>query len=78
MYLDHFGLESARDLPGLAELLRSYFLQAPGETTLPVEIYAAIRKGFTPEINAASTLVIGVSMALLLLVARLVRFGDLR
>ncbi len=56
----------------------SYFLQAPGQTTLPVEIYAAIRKGFTPEINAVSTLVIGVSMALLLLVARLVRFGDLR
>ena len=26
----------------------------PAPTTLPVEIYAAIRKGFTPEINAIS------------------------
>ena len=31
----------------------SYFLSAPGVSTLPVEIYTAIRKGFTPEINAA-------------------------
>jgi len=30
----------------------SYFLAAPGVTTLPVEIYTAIRKGYTPEINA--------------------------
>ena len=35
----------------------SYFLAAPGVSTLPVEIYTAIRKGFTPEINAASTIV---------------------
>jgi spermidine/putrescine transport system permease protein len=56
----------------------SYFLASPGETTLPVEIYSAIRKGFTPEINAVSTIVIGVSMALMLLVARLARFGEAR
>ncbi|MEM9048326.1 MAG: ABC transporter permease [Pseudomonadota bacterium] len=56
----------------------SYFLAEPGEATLPVEIYSAIRKGFTPEINAISTIVIGVSMGLMLLVARLARFGDLR
>ncbi|MEL6232814.1 MAG: ABC transporter permease [Pseudomonadota bacterium] len=56
----------------------SYFLAEPGEVTLPVEIYSAIRKGFTPEINAISTIVIGVSMALMLIVARLARFGDLR
>ena len=40
----------------------SYFLSTPGEATLPVEIYAAIRKGFTPEINAVSTIIIAVSM----------------
>ncbi|RMH45936.1 MAG: ABC transporter permease [Alphaproteobacteria bacterium] len=56
----------------------SYFLAAPGDTTLPVEIYAAIRKGFTPEVNAVSTIVIGLSMALMLLVARLARFGEVR
>jgi spermidine/putrescine transport system permease protein len=56
----------------------SYFLAAPGTSTLPVEIYSAIRKGFTPEINAISTLIILLSMALLLLVARLYRFGGSR
>ena len=56
----------------------SYFLAAPGETTLPVEIYAAIRKGFTPEINAVSTLVVAASMALVLLAALLVRPGRAR
>lgn len=56
----------------------SYFLAAPGTSTLPVEIYSAIRKGFTPEINAISTLIIGLSMALLLAVARLYRFGGTR
>lgn len=53
----------------------SYFLSTPGEATLPVEIYAAIRKGFTPEINAISTIIITVSMGLMLLAARFFRFG---
>ena len=44
----------------------SYFLSTPGEATLPVEIYAAIRKGFTPEINAVSTIIIAVSMGVML------------
>jgi spermidine/putrescine transport system permease protein len=56
----------------------SYFLSAPGATTLPVEIYSAIRKGFTPEINAISTIVIAVSMGMMLLFARLYRFGGER
>lgn len=53
----------------------SYFLSKPGEATLPVEIYAAIRKGFTPEINAVSTIIIAVSMGLMLVAARFFRFG---
>ena len=56
----------------------SYFLAVPGVSTLPVEIYTAIRKGFTPEINAISTIIIVVSMAVLLLVARHYRFGGAR
>lgn len=51
----------------------SYFLAVPGVSTLPVEIYSAIRKGFTPEINAISTLVIVFSMTLLLLSTLLIR-----
>lgn len=53
----------------------SYFLATPGQTTLPVEIYAAIRKGFTPEINAVSTIIIVISMALMLFAARFFKFG---
>ncbi|MEO8241981.1 MAG: ABC transporter permease, partial [bacterium] len=40
----------------LDQFVVSYFLSSPGYTTLPVQIYSAIRKGFTPEINAISTL----------------------
>jgi spermidine/putrescine transport system permease protein len=56
----------------------SYFLAVPGVSTLPVEIYTAIRKGFTPEINAIATIVISFSMLLLLAVARFYRFGGTR
>jgi len=56
----------------------SYFLAVPGVSTLPVEIYTAIRKGFTPEINAISTIIICLSMAVLIGVARQYRFGDAR
>ncbi len=53
----------------------SYFLAPPGVSTLPVEIYSAIRKGFTPEVNVISTVVIVISMGVLLLFARFSRFG---
>jgi spermidine/putrescine transport system permease protein len=53
----------------------SYFLATPGQSTLPVEIYAAIRKGFTPEINAVSTIIIVLSMAIMLITARFYKFG---
>jgi spermidine/putrescine transport system permease protein len=56
----------------------SYFLAPPGVSTLPVEIYSAIRKGFTPEVNAISTIIILVSMGLMLAIARLYRFGGER
>mgnify|MGYP001160601515 CR=1 FL=1 len=53
----------------------SYFLAPPGVSTLPVEIYSAIRTGFTPEVNAISTIVFLVSAAAILLVGREVRLG---
>lgn len=56
----------------------SYFLAPPGVSTLPVEIYTAIRKGYTPEINAISTVIILVSMGLMLLVSRFYRFAGER
>ena len=56
----------------------SYFLAPPGQTTLPVEIYSAIRKGFTPEVNAISSIIILFSMGLMLLFARFYKFGGER
>jgi spermidine/putrescine transport system permease protein len=53
----------------------SYFLAAPGDSTLPVLIYTSIRKGFTPEINAISTIIIVASMGIMLLAARFSNFG---
>ncbi len=56
----------------------SYFLSEPGDTTLPVIIYSAIRKGFTPEINAISTIIIVISMSVMLIAARYSKFGGER
>lgn len=56
----------------------SYFLARPGDATLPVIIYSAIRKGFTPEINAVSTIIIAISMTVMLIAALLSRFGGER
>ncbi|MEO4042532.1 ABC transporter permease [Hoeflea sp. CAU 1731] len=53
----------------------SYFLSEPGDATLPVLIYTSIRKGFTPEINAVSTIIIIISMAVMLVAARFSNFG---
>ena len=53
----------------------SYFLSEPGDMTLPVLIYTSIRQGFTPEINAVSTIIITISMAIMLLAARFSNFG---
>ena len=56
----------------------SYFLSEPGDSTLPVLIYTSIRKGFTPEINAVSTIIIVISMAVMLIAARFSNFGGER
>ena len=53
----------------------SYFLSEPGDATLPVLIYTSIRQGFTPEINAVSSIIIAVSMAIMLVAARFSKFG---
>jgi len=60
----------------LDQFVISYFLATPGFTTLPVQIYAAIRKGFTPEVNAISTLLLIGSMAAILIFARFAKPGD--
>lgn len=61
----------------LDQFVISYFLSVPGMTTLPVEIYSAIRKGFTPEINAISTILLVASMIVILGFARFARPGGI-
>ncbi len=61
----------------LDQFVVSYFLATPGVTTLPVEIYSAIRKGFTPEINAISAILLGASMVLVMAFAWLTNMGGM-
>lgn len=50
----------------------------PASTTFPMQVYAMIRFGVTPEINAVATLVLGVSFTLVLLSQRSGRGALLR
>jgi spermidine/putrescine transport system permease protein len=57
------------------EFIIAYFTAGAGQgsTTFPMQIYAMIRFGVTPEINAIATIVIGFSFFLVLLSQRLNR-----
>jgi spermidine/putrescine transport system permease protein len=57
------------------EFIIAYFTAGAGQssTTLPMKIYAMIRFGVTPEINAMATIVMLLSFALVLLSQRLDR-----
>lgn len=43
------------------------FFVAGSKTTLPIYIFASIRRGVTPEVNVIATLVLGVSIVLILI-----------
>ena len=55
------------------EFIIAYFTAGAGQssTTLPMQIYAMIRFGVTPEINAMATVVMGVSFVMILAAQRL-------
>jgi len=57
------------------EFIIAYFTAGAGRssTTLPMQIYAMIRFGVTPEINAMATIVMGVSFVLVFAAQRLNR-----
>ncbi len=44
----------------LDDLVIASFTTGPAATTLPIKIYSAVRLGVSPEINALSTLLIGI------------------
>jgi spermidine/putrescine transport system permease protein len=45
----------------------SFFVAGPESTTLPLYIYAMVKRGVSPEINALSTIMIAATAALILL-----------
>ena len=49
------------------------FFVAGSNTTLPIYLFASIRRGVTPEINAIGTLVLAVSLALMVTAQLLMR-----
>ena len=53
----------------LDDLVVASFVSGPGATTLPMRIYSQVRLGVTPEINAASTLMIAAVSAAVLVAA---------
>jgi putrescine transport system permease protein len=44
----------------LDDLVIASFATGPGATTLPMKIYSQVRLGVTPEINAISTILVGI------------------
>jgi spermidine/putrescine transport system permease protein len=75
LYPSIFGAALFAFAVSLDQFVISYFLATPGFSTLPVQIYSAIRKGFTPEINAISTLLLFGSMTIILIFTRFTKPG---
>lgn len=46
----------------LDELIVTSFLADAGTTTLPMKVYSMMKKGVSPEINALTTIIFGVSI----------------
>ncbi len=44
----------------------TFFVTGPGGTTLPIEVFGRIRRAISPEINAISTIMLVMSVALIL------------
>ncbi|MFL5333503.1 MAG: ABC transporter permease, partial [Geminicoccaceae bacterium] len=47
----------------LDDLVIASFTTGPGATTLPMRIYSQMRLGVTPEINAISSILVGIVVA---------------
>lgn len=47
----------------LDDFIITNFVAGPGSTTLPLAIYGMVRTGFTPEINAISTMMLLISIS---------------
>jgi spermidine/putrescine transport system permease protein len=59
----------------LDDVVITSFVQGPGSTPLAVEVFARIKRGVTPIINAVSTVMLAASMVLVLVSLGLQRRG---
>jgi spermidine/putrescine transport system permease protein len=57
----------------LDDFVISFFTAGPESQTLPLFIFAAVRRGVTPQIHALSTLIMLVTVMLVVLTERLTR-----
>jgi len=46
----------------LDDFVITFFTSAPGSTTFPVKIYSMVRQSVTPKVNAASTVLIAITL----------------
>ncbi len=53
----------------LDDFVVSFFVTGPDSTTLPILIYASVRRGVTPEIHALSTVIVAATMLAILAVS---------
>lgn len=55
----------------LDDFVITFFTNGPGSTTLPIYVYGLLRKIITPEVNALSTVWIGIVLVVLIVSQRL-------
>ena len=54
------------------DFIVAFFVAGP-KTTLPIYVFASIRRGVTPEINAIATMVMSASLTLLVIAQQLLQ-----
>jgi len=55
----------------LDDFVITYFSSGPGSVTFPVKVYSLVRRGVTPDINAASTILIVITVVATVLAMKL-------
>ena len=55
----------------LDDFVITYFTSGPGSVTFPVKVYSLVRRGITPDINAASTVLILITVIATVLAMKL-------
>ena len=62
----------------LDDFVITFFTSGPDTVTFPVKVYSMVRFSVTPEINAASTILILITLVLTAIAMRFQSFGDTR